>query len=60
MNNEHIITNQSLALSMVLVLVAILVSYRKSWRWKKTSSGVSAGGGAADHCRLRAEVYFQR
>ena len=29
MKSEHIITNQSLALSMVLVLVAILVSYRE-------------------------------
>lgn len=41
--NGHNITNESLALSMVLVLVAILVSYRESWRWKKILSGVFAG-----------------
>ncbi len=42
--NGHNITNESLALSMVLVLVAIVVSYReKNWRWKKISSGVFAG-----------------
>ena len=36
--NGHNITNESLALSMVLVLIAILVSYRK-----KILSGVFAG-----------------
>lgn len=41
--NGHNITNESLALSMVLVLVAIVVSYRENWRWKKISSGVFAG-----------------
>ena len=35
MNNEHIITNQSLALSMVLVLVAIVVSYREKLALEK-------------------------
>jgi ABC-type cobalamin/Fe3+-siderophores transport system ATPase subunit len=39
---EHNITNESLALSMVLVLVAIVVSYRKNWGWKKIFCGVSA------------------
>lgn len=41
--NGHNITNESLALSMVLVLIAILVSYRKNWHWKKILSGVFAG-----------------
>ncbi|VTN14625.1 Uncharacterised protein [Raoultella terrigena] len=41
--NGHNITNESLALSMVLVLVAIVVSYRESWRWRKISSGAFAG-----------------
>ena len=42
--NGHNITNESLALSMVLVLIAILWSaIGKSWRWKKILSGVFAG-----------------
>lgn len=41
--NGHNITNESLALSMVLVLVAIIVSYREKLALEKISSGVSAG-----------------
>ena len=41
--NEHNITNESLALAMMLVVVAILISNKKSWRWKKIFSGAFAG-----------------
>lgn len=41
--NGHNITNESLALSMVLVLVAIVVSYREKLALEKISSGVFAG-----------------
>ncbi len=41
--NGHNITNESLALSMVLVLVAIIVSYREKLALEKISSGVSVG-----------------
>lgn len=41
--NGHNITNESLALSMVLVLVAIVVSYREKLALEKILSGVSAG-----------------
>lgn len=40
--NQHNITNESLGLSMILVVVAILISHRESWRWKRTLSGASA------------------
>ncbi|MGL4718914.1 MAG: ABC transporter permease, partial [Kluyvera intermedia] len=33
--NDHIITNESLALSMVLVLIAVLVSYREKLALEK-------------------------
>ncbi len=48
--NGHNITNESLALSMVLVLVAIIVSYRENWRWKRYRLEYLSGGGAADYC----------
>ncbi|STW24355.1 YbbM seven transmembrane helix protein [Klebsiella variicola] len=41
--NGHNITNESLALSMVLVLIAILVSYREKLALEKILSGVFAG-----------------
>lgn len=41
--NGHNITNESLALSMVLVLIAILVSYREKLALEKIFSGASAG-----------------
>ena len=39
---EHNITNESLAFSMVLVLIAIVVSYREKLGLEKISCGVSA------------------
>lgn len=41
--NEHNITNTSLALSMLLVVVAMLISHKESWRWKKIFCGAYAG-----------------
>ena len=57
--NQHNITNESLGLSMILVVVAILISHRESWRWKGHYLEHLPRGGAADHRRLRAEVYFR-
>ncbi len=33
--NSHNITNESLALALMLVVVAILISHKKNWRWRK-------------------------
>lgn len=41
--NGHNITNESLALSMVLVLVAIVVSYREKLALEKRLSGAFVG-----------------
>lgn len=38
--NSHNITNESLALALMLVVVAILISH-KEWRWRKIFSGAS-------------------
>lgn len=40
--NQHNITNESLGLSMVLVVVAILISHREKLALERTLSGVSA------------------
>ncbi|VTR10435.1 metal resistance protein [Escherichia coli] len=59
--NSHNITNESLALALMLVVVAILISHKE-----KTSAGerysleCRARDNPADYCRLCAEVYFQR
>lgn len=58
--NSHNITNESLALALMLVVVAILISHKKNWRWRKIFSGARASDNSADYCRLCAEVYFQR
>ncbi len=54
------ITNESLALALMLVVVAILLAIKKNWRWRKIFSGASGARNSADYCRLCAEVYFQR
>lgn len=60
--NSHNITNESLALALMLVVVAILISHKE----KKTGAGERyslerrASDNSADYCRLCAEVYFQR
>ena len=41
--NEHNITNESPALAMMLVVVAILISHKENWRWRKIFSGAFAG-----------------
>lgn len=56
--NGHNITNESLALSMVLVLIAILVSYREKLALEKILSGYLPGDRAADNRRLCAEIYL--
>lgn len=59
--NSHNITNESLALALMLVVVAILISHKEKLALEKDilwSVGVSDN--SADYCRLCAEVYFQR
>lgn len=58
--NSHNITNESLALALMLVVVAILISHKENWRWRKIFSERRARDNPADYCRLCAEVYFQR
>ena len=56
--NGHNITNESLALSMVLVLIAILVSYREKLAGKRYYLEYLPGDRAADYRRLCAEIYL--
>ncbi len=57
--NGHNITNESLALSMVLVLIAILVSYREKLALEKRYYlEYLPGDRAADNRRLCAEIYL--
>ena len=51
--NSHNITNESLALALMLVVVAILISHKEKLERR-------ARDNSADYCRLCAEVYFQR
>ena len=55
--NGHNITNESLALSMVLVLVAIVVP-GKAGAGKRYYLEYLPGDCAADYRRLRAEIYL--
>lgn len=56
--NGHNITNESLALSMVLVLIAILVSYREKLALEKDIIWSICRAIAADNRRLCAEIYL--
>lgn len=57
---EHNITNESLAFSMVLVLVAIVVSYReKAGAGERYPLEHLPCGDPAHHRWLCAEVHFQ-
>lgn len=58
--NEHNITNTSLALSMLLVVVAMLISHKESWRWKRYSVERMPGGDTAHYCRLCTEIHLWR
>ena len=57
--NSHNITNESLALALMLVVVAILISH-KTGAGERYSLERRARDNPADYCRLCAEVYFQR
>ena len=52
--NGHNITNESLALSMVLVLVAIVVSYREKLALEKERTPASGDGGSSGSDRRRS------
>ena len=59
--NSHNITNESLALALMLVVVAILISHKEKLALEKDILwSVGARDNSADYCRLCAEVYFQR
>ncbi len=58
--NSHNITNESLALALMLVVVAILISHKKAGAGERHSLERRARDNSADYCRLCAEVYFQR
>lgn len=59
--NEHNITNESLALAMMLVVVAILISHKeKTGAGERYSLERLPGSGSADYRRLCAEIYFWR
>lgn len=58
--NSHNITNESLALALMLVVVAILISHKEKLALERHSLERRACDNSADYCRLCAEVYFQR
>lgn len=59
--NSHNITNESLALALMLVVVAILISHKEKLALEKDILwSVGQSDNSADYCRLCAEVYFQR
>ena len=58
--NSHNITNESLALALMLVVVAILISHKEKLALEKYFLERRASDNSADYCRLCAEVYFQR
>lgn len=59
--NSHNITNESLALALMLVVVAILISHKEKLALEKDILwSVGRADNSADYCRLCAEVYFQR
>jgi len=58
--NSHNITNESLALALMLVVVAILISHKEKLAGERYSLERRASDNSADYCRLCAEVYFQR
>lgn len=55
--NEHNITNTSLALSMLLVVVAMLI---KAGAGKRYSVERMPGGDTAHYCRLCTEIHLWR
>ncbi|UMP86887.1 hypothetical protein MJ563_06855 [Klebsiella pneumoniae] len=57
MNGHNIVTNESLALSMVLVLIAGQLS-GKTGAGKRCYLNYLAGDRAADNRRLCAEIYL--
>ena len=57
--NEHNITNESLALAMMLVVVAIRISHKEKLALEKRYSLERlSGSGSADYRRLCAEDIF--
>ncbi len=58
--NSHNITNESLALALMLVVVAILISHKEKLALEKDILWSVGRDNPADYCRLCAEVYFQR
>ncbi len=59
--NEHNITNTSLALSMLLVVVAMLISHKEKLALEKRYSVERMpGGDTAHYCRLCTEIHLWR
>ncbi len=58
--NEHNITNTSLALSMLLVVVAMLISHKEKLALERYSVERMPGGDTAHYCRLCTEIHLWR